>query len=96
MKRFRSIGLMMLVVIAMTLGAAGLAVAEESSLVNINTADKETLMQLDGVGESYAQNIIDYRESNGPFANPEDIQKVKGIGAATYNKCKDMICVQES
>ncbi|MBW2370351.1 MAG: helix-hairpin-helix domain-containing protein [Deltaproteobacteria bacterium] len=95
MKRSISIGVVMLMAFAMLIGAAGFAAAEESSLININTADKETLMQLDGVGESYAQRIIDYRETNGPFANTTDIQNVKGIGAATYNKCKDMICVQQ-
>lgn len=61
--------------------------------ININTATKEELMQLEGVGSAYADAIIEYREANGPFENPEDIMEVKGIGESTYNKNKDRITV---
>ena len=61
--------------------------------ININTASKEELMQLDGIGESYAKAIIAYREANGPFKQAGDIVNVKGIGPATYNKNKDRITV---
>ena len=61
--------------------------------VNINTASIEELMQLEGVGSAYAQKIIEYREANGPFENPEDITNVKGIGDATYEKNRDRITV---
>jgi len=62
---------------------------EGSECVNINTATKEELMTLNGVGESTAQKIIDAR----PFEKPEDILNVSGIGQATYDKFKDDICV---
>ena len=61
--------------------------------VNINTASTEELMQLEGVGSAYAQKIIQYREANGPFENPEDITNVKGIGNSTYEKNRDRITV---
>lgn len=61
--------------------------------VNINTASKEELMQLEGVGSAYALKIIEYREANGPFEKPEDIMNVKGIGTSTYEKNKDRITV---
>lgn len=49
--------------------------------VNINTADAKTLAaELDGVGMSRAQAIIDYRDTNGAFSSPEEVLKVKGIG----------------
>jgi competence protein ComEA len=70
---------------AIPVGAAG--------LVNINIATQEELMQLEGVGSAYAQKIIEYREANGPFENPEDIMNVKGIGEATFEKNKDRITV---
>lgn len=70
---------------AIPVGAAG--------QVNINIASKEELMQLEGVGSSYAIKIIEYRETNGPFEKPEDIMNVKGIGEATYEKNKDRITV---
>lgn len=60
-------------------------------LVNINTADEKELDTLPGVGPSTAQKIIEYRETEGQFATPEDIMKVKGIGKAKYEKMKDRI-----
>ena len=64
---------------------------EESGLVNINTASKEKLMSLNGVGESTAQKIIDYREDNGYFNSVEDIMNVSGIGESKFNKIKEYI-----
>lgn len=60
-----------------------------NSCININTASKESLMDLNGVGESTAQKIIDAR----PFEAIEDILDVSGIGDATYAKFKDEICI---
>ncbi|MCI6086119.1 MAG: ComEA family DNA-binding protein [Selenomonas sp.] len=67
--------------------------ASEGELININTADEAELDKLPGVGPSTAQKIIEYRETEGPFASPEDIMKVKGIGKAKYEKMKDRITV---
>lgn len=61
--------------------------------ININTAPKETLMQLPGIGEVKAQAIIDYRNQNGPFTSLEQIQEVSGIGPATFEKLKDLITI---
>lgn len=71
-------------------GASGEA---GGGLININTADKSTLMQLPGIGEVYAQSIIDYRQSVGAFQKPEDIKNVSGIGDAKFQKLKDRITV---
>jgi competence protein ComEA len=62
--------------------------------ININTASAEELTRLQGVGPKYAARIIEYREQNGPFAAPEDIMKIKGIGPATYEKNKELIVVE--
>ncbi len=61
--------------------------------VNINLATKSELMKLNGIGESKAQKIIDYRNKNGLFKSIEDIKKVSGIGDAIYGKIKDYITV---
>lgn len=61
------------------------------SLVNINTAAKEELMTLPGIGASKAQKIIDYREANGRFDSTEDLMNVPGIKSGTYDSLKDLI-----
>lgn len=59
--------------------------------VNINTADLHALMTLPGIGEVYAQRIIDYRTANGPFTDITDIKKVEGIGDKRFDAIKDYI-----
>ena len=69
---------------------------EENELevkVNINTANKEKLETLPGIGETTAQKIIDYREANGKFKTIEDIKNVSGIGETKYESLKDKITV---
>ena len=61
--------------------------------VNLNTATKEELMTLSGVGESRADSIIAYREENGRFQNTEELMQIRGIKEGLYNKIKDNITV---
>lgn len=65
----------------------------DSSLVDINEADKGELMTLSGIGEAKAQSIIDYRDENGRFSSTGDIMKIPGIKEGIYNKIKDSITV---
>ncbi len=67
--------------------------SSQSKLININTADSETLQQLTGVGPVTAGKIIDYRNSNGKFESVEDIKNVSGIGEKTFEKFKDQITI---
>lgn len=72
------------------------SIAGEPLKVNLNTATKEQLMTLSGIGEKVAANMIAYRDNNGPFKTPEDIMKVKGIGSKTFARNKDRIFVKMS
>jgi competence protein ComEA len=67
--------------------------ASEGKLININTASKEELMTLSGVGEAKATAIIEYREANGGFKDITDIMQVSGIKEGSYNKFKDKITI---
>lgn len=62
-------------------------------LVNINTATKEQLVTLPGIGDGRAKDIIEYREKNGRFKSIEDIKNVSGIKDALFEKLKDSICI---
>lgn len=59
--------------------------------VNINDADKETLMTISGFGDAVSTQLIQYHNDNGVFYTIEDIMDVNGIGNATFSKVKDFI-----
>ncbi len=61
--------------------------------ININTANLDQLLKLNGIGQSKALAIIKYREENGDFLVIEDLTNVSGIGLAIYEKLKDQIIV---
>jgi len=69
------------------------AAAEQSGLVNINTASAAELDGLPGIGQSFAQRIVEYRTTNGPFKSVEDLQSVKGIGPAIFTKIAPLVTV---
>jgi len=68
--------------------------AQEVKEININTASVEELAQLKRIGPKYAERIVQYRDEHGPFASPEDIMKVRGIGSKTWEANKDRIIVE--
>jgi len=67
--------------------------ASQNKIININFADLAELVQLPGVGNVIAQNIIDYRNKYGQFKSKEEIKNVKGIGEKKFEKIKDFISV---
>ncbi len=62
--------------------------------ININTASKEELIELPGVGESISEKILAYRESRKGFKKIDEIMAVKGIGKKKFEKIKEYIKVE--
>lgn len=61
--------------------------------VNLNQASPEELMTLPGIGPKTAEQIIAYRQNQGPFQTVDQIVMVKGIGNAKFEKIKDQLTV---
>jgi len=68
---------------------------EQPQKIDLNRAEVWLLEALPGIGETRAQDIVDYREQNGPFNNINELIKVEGIGTATYEKIKHLITVAD-
>lgn len=76
-----------------TVENAGNEGESSSGKVNINTASKEEIMTLPGIGEVLATRIVEYRENN-KFTTIEDIKNVSGIGSKKFEGIKDLIIVK--
>ena len=74
-------------------GASGNEAGTDSELVNINNATAAELDVLPGIGPSTAEKIVEYRETNGPFATIEEIMSVSGIGPAKFEQIQAFISV---
>jgi competence protein ComEA len=94
MKRIK-VTIVALLAAALMLTCVAPAVSSEMGKININSADRYELMLLEGIGETYADRIIEYRKVNGPFQKPEDLILVKGIGPKTLELNKGRILVKD-
>lgn len=82
-----------LLVIGLLLGLVLTPAIASNTKVNINTDSKKELVTLKHVGEKIADRIIEYRKAH-PFAMPEDIMKVKGVGEKVFDANKGRIIVK--
>lgn len=62
--------------------------------VNLNTAAKEELMTLAGIGEAKAESILAWRQEHGSFAQIEDLMKIEGIKEGVFSKIRDSVKVR--
>ena len=81
----------------------GDSVAEKSGrgsksppLINVNTANMFQLIKIKGVGMSLAENIVTYREKNGPYTSLDDLVKVKGIGPGILSAIRPYLSLDSS
>jgi len=63
--------------------------------ININTADKELLMSIKGIGEKRAEAIIAYREKNGPFKTVDQLAEIKGVGKFFVDSNREVLVVKD-
>jgi len=68
-------------------------VGTAAAVVNVNTATKEELTTVKGIGEKRAQEIIDYRKKNGDFKSVDELEKVPGIGPGTMKQIRSQVTV---
>ncbi|HBK30103.1 MAG TPA: RNA-binding transcriptional accessory protein, partial [Porphyromonadaceae bacterium] len=64
--------------------------------VNVNTASKHLLMYVSGLGESLAQNIVDYRTQNGPFDSRSQLKKVPRLGDKAFEQCAGFLRIPDA
>lgn len=74
-------------------GGAGSTDATGKAPVNLNTATKEQLCQITGIGDKKADLILEYRQQHGQFKNVDELMQVSGFGEKTVAKIKDEVAV---
>jgi competence protein ComEA len=74
--------------------APGEAAGDAVGTVNVNQATAQQLQALPGIGPALAERIVAYRDESGPFASPEDLLGVRGIGPKTLERFLDRITVR--
>jgi len=62
--------------------------------INLNTADKELLMSISGIGQKLAQRIVEYRQRQGGFKEKEELKNIKGITESKFEKIKDSLILK--
>lgn len=86
------IGIVVVLLVAFTL--TGSSFADEYSKIDLNEATVQELVIIKGIGQKYAERIVEYRENNGRFEKIEDIMNIKGIGMKTFDSIKDTIFIE--
>jgi competence ComEA-like helix-hairpin-helix protein len=64
--------------------------------ININTADKDALMSVSGIGDKLARRIIEYRRQNKKFSSLEELKSIKGFNSYRFDKVKDSVYVDKN
>lgn len=67
--------------------------SQSDGRIDLNTADRQALMTLPGIGESKADRILEYRQIHGRFSSTEELMNVSGIGSGVYEKIREYIKV---
>ena len=89
--------LALLVALGTATGTQAAAAAEKqgdgAQQIDLNSASREQLMQVKGIGPALADRIVEFRKEHGPFRRVEDILKVRGVGEKSLAKLKPYLKV---
>lgn len=86
-------GVLLLAVSSLTADTTATAPAAPGGKVNINAASVSQIAMLPRIGEKVAARVLDYRKTHGPFAKPENLMEVKGIGEKLFVTLKPYLAV---
>ncbi|MBE0403752.1 ComEA family DNA-binding protein [Halomonas citrativorans] len=81
--------------LSLSLGLSSSALAQAVAPINVNAANAELLSELPGIGPSRAAAIIEERDAKGEFTSADDLTRVSGIGAATVDRMRDQIVLED-
>ncbi|SJN10936.1 DNA uptake protein and related DNA-binding proteins [Halomonas citrativorans] len=81
--------------LSLSLGLSSNALAQAVAPINVNAANAELLSELPGIGPSRAAAIIEERDAKGEFTSADDLTRVSGIGAATVDRMRDQIVLED-
>jgi len=76
------------------MSAPSVGAQQAVGVVNINTATADQLKMLPGIDDKLARNIIDYRDSNGPFKSTDDLLNVSGMTKEKFNKISQNLALE--
>lgn len=62
--------------------------------IDLNEADRVTLLQVPGIGEAMAERILNFRQINGPFRNLQQLLEIHGIGSSTLERLRPWVEVK--
>jgi len=62
--------------------------------INLNTADRDLLMEIPGIGEKLSQRILESRKARGNFSNIDELKEIKGISEAKFMKIRDYLILE--
>lgn len=82
-----------MVIVVYAVGQVDVVVGKETTKINLNTATKEQLMTLKGIGESKATAILNYRQSKGAFKKIDDLKNIKGFSDKMIESLKSDVIV---
>ncbi|WP_337089958.1 helix-hairpin-helix domain-containing protein [Leuconostoc pseudomesenteroides] len=69
------------------------ASSQTKTTINLNTATKEELQNLEGIGEKKADQILDYRQEHGGFRSIEELKSISGIGTKRFEAIKEQLTI---